>query len=113
MAELQKKVEERVKRQQNIIPYIKNDNYGDFGDIDLQELNSLKQQKKYVQDSFNKSIRLLTQSCIPNMGFYTPGEGYNRQVSKSRAVSRRHLSQQTIFISIFKIYDFRTAHTPS
>ena len=74
MAELQKKVEERMKRQQNTIPYLKTDgNHGDF-DIDLQELNSLKLQKKYVQDSFNKSIRLLTQSCIPNMGFYTPGK---------------------------------------
>lgn len=73
MAELQKKVEERVKRQQNFIPYAAVENHSEF-DLDLQELNSLKLQKKHVQDCFNKSIRMLTQSCIPNMGgYYNPG----------------------------------------
>ncbi|XP_067936797.1 cytosolic carboxypeptidase 2-like [Watersipora subatra] len=71
MAELQKKVEEKAKRQHNYHhnPYNSNDYAPEF-DLDLQELNALKLEKKHVQDSFNKSIRMLTQSCIPDLDYY-------------------------------------------
>ena len=70
MAELQKKVEEKARRQ-HYVPYSKSAEYAPEFDLDLQELNALKLQKKHVQDSFNKSIRMLTQSCLPDMGFYS------------------------------------------
>lgn len=76
MAEIQKKVEEKAKRQQHTLPYHHTNTfeYTPEFDLDLQELNSLKLQKKYVQDSFNKSIRMLTQSCVPDIALYA-GEG--------------------------------------
>lgn len=69
MAELQRKVEEKAKRQQQYVPFSSSAEYTPEFDLDLQELNALKLEKKYVQDSFNRSIRMLTQSCVPNMSF--------------------------------------------
>lgn len=71
MAELQRRVEEKAKRQQQYISYSNSSEHTSEFDLDLQELNALKLEKKYVQDSFNKSIRMLTQSCVPDMGYYT------------------------------------------
>ena len=73
MAEIQKKVEESVKRQQKskfISDDLANEYSADF-DLDLQALNALRLQKRHVQESFNKSIRMLAQSCLPNIGFYS------------------------------------------
>lgn len=70
MAELQKKVEVKAKRQHHI-PYASSTDHVPEFDLDLQELNALKLQKKHVQDSFNRSIRMLTQSCMPEMGYYS------------------------------------------
>jgi len=72
MAEIQRKVEERMKKQQqHFISYSQVDEYTPEFDLDLQELNALKLQKKHVQNSFNKSIRMLAQSCVPDIAYFS------------------------------------------